>query len=71
MSYENQLIRMIHHGDQQVNQDDDVYDRVGAEHEHAPEPREYLDALQLEALEVYQAEDRPEQGLYRFEKTEK
>lgn len=58
---------MIHHGDQQVYQHDDVYDGVGPEHEHAPEPGENLDALEFEALEVDQAENRPEEGLYGLE----
>lgn len=62
---------MIHHGYQQVDQYNDVYDRVGAEHEHAPEPREYLDSLEFEALELDKAEYRPEERLYGFEETER
>lgn len=58
---------MVHHGDEQVEQHDDVDDCVGAEHEHAPEPREDLDPLQLERVQVHQSERRPEQRLHRLE----
>lgn len=61
---------MIHHSDQEIQKDDDVDDRVSAEHQHTPEPGEYLDAIQLEALEVHQAENRPEEGLRGLKQTE-
>lgn len=51
---------MIHHGDQQVQQDDDVDDGIGAEHEHAPKTGEYLDAIQIEAVQVDESEYCPE-----------
>ena len=62
---------MVHHGDQQVEQDDDVDDGEGAEHEEAGEPGELFDAGQLEVVQVDQAENRPEKSLGRFPKTEK
>lgn len=58
---------MIHHGDQEIEENDDVDDRVSTEHQHTPEPGEHLDAVQLETLEIHQAEDRPEERLNRFE----
>lgn len=63
------LIGMIHHSDQQVEENDDVDDSIRAEHQHAPEPREDLDAVQLERVQVDQTERRPEQRLHRLEQT--
>ena len=60
------LVRVVHHGNEQVEQDDDVDERVAAEHEEAEEARELLDAGQLEVLEVDQAEHGPEQRLRRL-----
>ncbi len=37
-TYGDELVGMIHHGDQQVQQHDDVDDGEHAEHEEAPEP---------------------------------
>jgi hypothetical protein len=54
---------MVHHGNEQVEQDDDVDDGEGAEHEQAGEPGELLDAGQLEVVEVNQAENGPEERL--------
>lgn len=66
-TYGYELIRMVHHGDEEVEQHDHIYDGVGAEHEHAPEAREDLDAVQLERVQVYQPESRPEKRLHRLE----
>ena len=54
---------MIHHGNEQVQEDDDVDDWKAAEHDEAPEPRELLDPGELEVVQVYQAKRRPEQRL--------
>ena len=62
---------MVHHGDEQVEQDDDVDDGEGAEHDQAPEPRELLYPGQLKVVQVDQTEGGPEQGLACFPKTEK
>ena len=43
---------MVHHGDEQVEQHDDVDDRERAEHEQAAEPGELLDAAQLEVIQI-------------------
>lgn len=69
-SYRNQLVRVIHHRNQQVQQHHDVDHRVRAEHQHAPEARENFDPVQLEVLQVDQSEHGPEQGLDRFEEAE-
>ncbi len=58
-----ELVGVVHHGDEEVEEDDDVDDGEGAEHEEAGEARELLDAGQLEVVQVDQAEDGPEQGL--------
>ena len=55
-----ELVAVVHHGDQQVQQHDDVDDGEGAEHDEAPEPGELLDAGQLEVVEVDEAEGGPE-----------
>lgn len=60
---------MIHHGDQEIQEDDNVNDRISTKHQHAPESGEYLDAVQFKAIEVYQAENRPEERLYRLKQT--
>lgn len=60
---------MIHHGDQEIQEDDNVDDRVSAEHQHAPESGEHFDAVQLEALEIHQAEDRPKERLRGLKQT--
>ena len=62
-TYGDELITMIHHGNQQVEQHNDVDQREASEHDEAPEPGELLDPGQLEVVQVYQAERRPEQGL--------
>ena len=62
---------MVHHGDEQVEQDDDVDDGERAEHDQAPEPRELLDPGQFKVVQVDQTEGGPEQGLACFPKTEK
>ena len=62
---------MVHHGDEQVEQDDDVDDGERAEHDQAPEPRELLDPGELKVVQVDQAEGGPEQSLACFPKTEK
>ena len=54
---------MIHHRDQQVEQHDDVDDGEAPKHDEAPEPGELLDPRELEVVQVYQAERRPEKGL--------
>ena len=54
---------MVHHGDEQVEEDDDVDDGEGAEHEETGEASELLDAGQLEVVQVDQAEDGPKQRL--------
>ena len=62
-TYGDELVTMIHHGNQQVEQHDDVDQGEAPEHYEAPEPGELLDPRQLKVVQVYQAERRPEQGL--------
>ena len=65
-----QLVRVVHHGDEKVEQDDDVDDREAPEHNETPKPRELFDSCQLKVVQVYQAESRPEQGLRCLPQTE-
>ena len=54
---------MIHHGDQEIQQDDDVDDREAPEHDETPESRELFDSCQLKIVQVYQAKSGPKQSL--------
>ena len=54
------LVRVIHHGDQEIQQDDDVDNRETPEHHQPPEPRELFDSCQFEVVQVYQAKRSPE-----------
>ena len=38
-TYGDELVGVVHHGDEQVEQDDDVNDGEDTEHQEAPEPR--------------------------------
>ena len=54
---------MIHHGDQQIKKDDNVYHRERSEHEESGEPSELLDPGQLEVVQVDQSKNCPEESL--------
>ena len=54
---------MVHHGDEKVEEDDDVDEREAAEHDEAPESGEFLDSCQLKVIEINQPECSPEQSL--------
>ncbi len=69
-TYGDELITMIHHGNQQVEQHDDVDQWEAPEHDEAPEPSELFDPCELEVVQVYQAESRPEQGLWGLPEAE-
>jgi Rad3-related DNA helicase len=60
---------MIHHGDQKVQEHDNIDDRVGPEHQHSPEPGEALDASQLKVVQIDEAKHSPEQCLSRLKQT--
>ena len=61
---------MIHHGNQQVEQHDDVDQGEASEHDESPEPGELLDTGELEVVQVYQTERCPEQGLWSLPEAE-
>ena len=61
---------MVHHGDEKVEQNNDVDDGEGAEHEEAEKPGELFDACQLEVVQVDEAENGPEKGLDCLPQTE-
>ena len=61
-----ELVGVVHHGNEEVEKHDNVDDGEGAKHDEAPEPRELLDPGQLKVVEIYQAEGRPEQSLTGF-----
>ena len=60
---------MVHHGDEEVEQDGDVDGGVAAKHEHAPEAGERLEACQLEVVQVDETKNGPEQRLHSLEHT--
>jgi hypothetical protein len=68
-TYGNELIGMIHHSDQKVQEHDNIDDRVGPEHQHSPEPGEALDASQLKVVQIDEAKHSPEQSLSRLKQT--
>ena len=58
-----QLIGVIHHGDEEIEKDDDVDNREASKHDQTPEPRELLDACQLKVVQIYQTKSSPKQSL--------
>ena len=62
---------MIHHGDEKIEQNDNIDDGEGTKHEHAPEPGELLDASQLKVVQINQTKYGPEQSLNGFPKATK
>ena len=48
---------MIHHGDEQIEQDDYVDDRERPEHQEPEKTGEFFDARQLEIVQVDQAKN--------------
>lgn len=48
-----ELVRMIHHGDQEIEKHDDVNDGEATKHNQAPEPRELLDSRKLKVVKIY------------------
>ena len=66
-----QLIGVIHHGDQEIEKDDDVDDREASKHDQTPEPGELLDPCQLKVVQIYQTKGGPEQSLCCLPQTEK
>ena len=54
---------MIHHGDEKIEQDDDVDDREASEHNETPEPGEFFYSSQLKVVQVNQTKSCPEQSL--------
>jgi hypothetical protein len=59
-TYGYELIGMIHHGDQKVQEDDYVDDRVSPKHQHSPEPCEALDTSQLKVVQIDEPKHGPE-----------
>ena len=62
---------MIHHGDEEIEKDDDVDQWKATEHDETPEPRELLDSTQLKVVQIYQTKGGPEQCLRCLPQTEK
>ena len=54
---------MVHHGDQEVEQHDDVDDGKAPEHDEPPEPGKLLDVCQLEVVQIYETKSCPKQRL--------
>ena len=62
---------MVHHGNEEVEKDNDVDDREGPEHEEAEEPGELFDAGQLKVVQIDQPKNGPKQSLSRFPEARK
>ena len=62
-SYRDDLVGIRHHGNEHVQQHDDVYHGVRAEHEESPESGEALYPSQIERHQIYHAEAGPEKRL--------
>ena len=43
-TYTDHLVGMIHHGDEHIEEDEDIYDAIGAKHGHSPESGITLDS---------------------------
>ena len=54
---------MIHHSNQEIEQDDDVDQWETPKHDETPESRELFDSCQLKIVQVYQAKSGPKQSL--------
>ena len=65
-----QLIGVIHHGDQEIEKHDDVDNREASKHNQTPEPSEFLDSCQLKVVQIYQTKGGPEQSLRCLPQTE-
>lgn len=61
------LIRIGHHGDEHVEQNNDVDHGVRTEQQQAPKPRETLDPGEIERRQIHETETGPEERLRRFE----
>ena len=62
-TYGDELIGMIHHRYQQVEQHDDVDQGEAPEHDETPEPCKLLDARKLEVVQIYETKSCPKQRL--------
>ena len=45
-----ELIGMVHHGNEKVEQDNDVDHRKTSKHDKSPESREFFDSIQLKVI---------------------
>ena len=59
----NHVVGVGHHGDEQVEEHNDVDDGVRTKHKHCPETREGTQAHQLEGVQFNQTKRSPKQGL--------
>ena len=57
------MVRVGHHGDEHVEEYCEVTDAVASKHEQRPEPRELLDAGELELRKRDESEGSPEERL--------
>ncbi len=67
--YRNDLIWTWNHGNEYVEENNDVDEAVWAEHKEGPEPCETLDSRQLKDFQLHQSETCPEEWLWRLEQT--
>ena len=61
---------MVHHGNEEIEEHNDVDDGEGPKHEKAKKSSELLDASQLKVVQIYEAENGPDESLDSFPQTE-
>ena len=54
---------MIHHGNEKIEENNDVDDGEATKHDETPEPGELLDSSKFKVIQVYQTKSCPKQGL--------
>ena len=57
---------MVHHGNEEVEQNNDVDHGEGAEHQQSKEPGELLNASEFKVVKVDEAKNGPKQSLASF-----
>ena len=60
---------MVHHGNQEIEQDNDVNEGETAEHDETPKPCKLFDTTQLKVVQVYKSKCCPKQCLACFPQT--
>lgn len=52
VTYRNQLVRVVHHCNEKIEQYDNTYDRITAKHQHPPKSGETFNSSQFKVIQV-------------------